>query len=92
MHPELLPVSEFDDDYFPAIPLGREVATGCGPIDNLYISPTGGLTLVETRLWKNPDKHRTVVAQILDYANEVATWDYDRLAEAVLAAARQRRN
>ena len=87
-HPELLPVSEFDDHYFPAIPLGREVPTGRGPIDNLYVSPAGGLTLVETKLWKNPEKHRTVVAQILDYAKEVAAWDYDRLAEAVLAAAR----
>lgn len=89
-HPELLPVEAFDDLYAPAIPIGREVPTGRGPIDNLYVSPTGGLTILESKLWRNPEKHRTVVAQILDYAKEVAAWDYDRLCGAVLAASRKR--
>ena len=74
-HPEILPVDEFDDTFSPPIPIGREISTGRGPIDNLYVSPDGGLTFVETKLWKNPEKHRTVVAQIIDYAKEVATWD-----------------
>ena len=59
-------------------------------IDNLYVSPEGGITVVETKLWKNPEKHRTVVAQVIDYAKELATWDYDQLCAAVLASSRKR--
>lgn len=89
-HPELLPVEDFDDSFAPAIPVGREVPTGSGPIDNLYVSPDGGITIVETKLWKNPEKHRTVVAQVIDYAKELAAWDYDQLCEAILTSSRRR--
>ncbi|MCY2986947.1 MAG: hypothetical protein NTY19_03655 [Planctomycetota bacterium] len=89
-HPELLPIDEFDDSFAPPIAIGREVQTRRGPLDNLYVSPAGGLTIVETKLWKNPEKHRTVVAQIIDYAKELATWSYDDLCEAVLASSRRR--
>ena len=89
-HPELLPVNEIDDFYAPPISIGREVGTDRGPIDNLYVSPVGGITIVETKLWKNPEKHRTVVAQVIDYAKELATWDYDRLCQAILQSSRRR--
>lgn len=89
-HPELLPVESFDGPFSPAIPLGREVLTGSGPVDNLYVSPDGFLTIVETKLWKNPEKHRTVVAQVIDYATRIAAWDYDQLCQAVLASSRKR--
>lgn len=89
-HPELLPVEDFDETFGPPVPIGREVGTDRGPIDNLYISPSGGLTIVETKLWKNPEKHRTVVAQVIDYAKEVASWDYDKLSNAILASSRRR--
>lgn len=86
--PEILPAAHFDDSYAPLIPLGREVPTPRGPIDNLYVSPEGLLTVVETKLWKNPEKHRTVVAQVLDYAKELAAWSYDDLVAAVQSASR----
>ncbi len=88
-HAELLPVEEFDDSLAPAIGVARELYTERGPIDLLYVSPSGGLILVETKLWKNPEKHRVVVAQLIDYAKELVNWDYDRLCEAVLAASRR---
>jgi len=87
-HPELLPVGYFDEVYSPAFPIGREIETSSGYIDNLYISPKGAITIVETKLWKNPEKHRTVVAQIIDYAKELSKWDYDKLNAAILKAAR----
>jgi hypothetical protein len=89
-HPDLLPVDAFDELYCPPIPVGREVSTARGPIDNLYVSPFGGITVVETKLWKNPERHRTVVAQIIDYAKEIASWDYNDLCEAVIASSRRR--
>ena len=88
-HPEILPVEEFDESFGPAISLGREISTDAGSIDNLYISPIGSITIVETKLWKNPEKHRTVVAQIIDYAKELSQWNYDQLDAAVLKAARE---
>jgi hypothetical protein len=64
-HPSILPVAYLDEDYAPLISIGREIAN----IDNLFISPSGQLTIVETKLWRNPEAHRTVVAQMYDYAN-----------------------
>jgi hypothetical protein len=46
--------------------LAREFGTTSGPIDAVGIDGDGQLYLVETKLYKNPDK-RTVVAQVLDY-------------------------
>lgn len=78
-HASILPLRLFDEAFSPAVPIGSEIAS----IDNLFISPKGLLTIVETKLWRNPEAHRTVVAQILEYASRLATWDYRRLDEAV---------
>ena len=63
-HPKILPVDLLDEKFASPISIGREIAN----IDNLFISPKGHLVIVETKLWRNPEAHRTVVAQILDYA------------------------
>jgi len=86
--PELLPVHEFDRGISSLIPVGREVGTPRGPIDVLYLTPEGRVVIVETKLWKNPEHHRTVVAQILDYAKELSRWDYDDVRSAVNQALR----
>ena len=80
-HPDLLPVEHFDVLFGPPLCIGREVPTGAGRIDNLYISPNGYLTLVETKLWKSPEARRQVVAQIIDYTKHLAKWDYAHLGE-----------
>lgn len=87
-HPELLPVAEFDEAYTPLVPAGREVETSCGYIDVLYLTPSGAIVIVETKLWQNPERHRTVVAQLLDYAKDLSRWTYDDLSKAVLKASR----
>jgi len=86
--PELLPVSDFDETAGDLIPLGREIPNAAGSIDVLYTTGLGQLVIVETKLWKNPEKHRQVVVQIIDYAKELATWSYDDLDAAVIGAAR----
>ena len=78
-HPHILPVEELDDAYAPPIALGREIAN----IDDLFISPSGLSTIVETKLWRNAEAHRTVVAQILEYARTLAEWSYQDLDGAV---------
>jgi hypothetical protein len=78
-HPDVLPVAELDETKSPLVPIGREVATDVGSIDALFVSPSGGITIVEAKLWRNPESRREVVGQIIDYAQDLSTWSYERL-------------
>ncbi len=64
-HPDTLPLQEIKEDLKLPIP-AREFPTPSGPIDALGIDGDGDIYLIETKLYKNPDK-RLVLAQILDY-------------------------
>jgi len=88
-HPNLLPVDYFDETFSPLIPIARELSTPSGDIDIFFMSPLGRITIVETKLWKNPEKHRTVVAQVIDYAKEISKWSYEELNRTVLKASRK---
>ena len=70
-NPECLPISEIDESYNPIMPVCKELNTTVGPLDILMVSPNGELTIIETKLWRNPKARREVVAQILDYAKEL---------------------
>jgi len=78
-HPDILPVAEIEPIFYPLVPIGREVVAETGAIDNLFISHRGYLVLVETKLWRNPEAKREVVAQVIDYASAVSKWNYSRL-------------
>ncbi len=82
-NPDILPISEIDTGFTPAISIGREVFTNVGYIDNLFISPDGYLTVVETKLWRSPEARREVVGQILDYAKELNKWTFTDLDNTV---------
>jgi len=84
-HPEVLPVQEIEAGFAPLIPVGREIGAAAGNIDNLFVSPEGYLTLVETKLWRNPEARREVVGQILDYAKDLARWSYTDLDQRIRA-------
>lgn len=88
-NPELLPVAEIEPDFAPLVSVGREVATAAGPIDNLFLSPQGYLTIVETKLWRNPEARREVVGQIIDYATDVSRWSFNELELRVRAYNKQ---
>jgi hypothetical protein len=45
----------------------------------LFISHAGYLVLVETKLWRNPEARREVVAQLIDYAAALTHLSYDEL-------------
>lgn len=78
-NPDVLALEEFGPIFHPLVPIGREVPTTAGSIDNLFISHAGYLVLVETKLWRNPEARREAVAQILDYALALARFSYDEL-------------
>lgn len=83
-HPEMIPVREIEPIFDGLHPLARELRVGSGFIDLVFMNDQGYLTLVETKLWRNPEARRTVVAQLIDYASHVSTWTYDELRQAVL--------
>lgn len=64
-NPETIPLYEIKEDVRICI-LAKEVPTNSGPIDALGIDKDGEIYIIETKLYKNPDK-RLVVAQVLDY-------------------------
>ena len=84
--PEILPTGEFDPVFDPAMPLCRELPTDAGPIDLAYVSDQGRLSIVECKLWRNPEARRDAVSQILDYAKEISRWSYEELNAAVCRA------
>ena len=85
-HPTLIPVGDIEPIFDGLLPLARELPVGGGFLDLVFMNGEGYLTLVETKLWRNPEARRTVVAQIIDYASHLSTWTYDELRQAVLAS------
>lgn len=71
-NPESIPVYEIEEDKRLFV-VAREFGTESGPIDALAVDKDGDIYIVETKLYKNPDK-RTVVAQALDYG--AALWKH----------------
>lgn len=84
-HPDLLPVRQIDPSFKQIATLCTELQTPAGPIDVALISPDGRLVLVETKLWRNPQARREVVAQILDYSRTLSRWSYSDLQREVSA-------
>ena len=64
-NPESIPLYEIKEDIRICI-IAREVPTNSGFIDAFGIDIDGEIYIIETKLYKNPDK-RLVVAQVLDY-------------------------
>lgn len=91
-HPSVLPTADVDPIYAPLFLIGREIPTENGRIDNLYVTPSGHLVIVETKLWSNPEARRAVVGQILEYAKAVKNWDYEKVNEAYKAYNKTKNN
>jgi hypothetical protein len=81
-NPSLLPVRELNDSFAPLLSLGREIEN----IDNLFISPSGRIVIVETKLWRNPEATRNAVAQILEYAGRLQSLTYEKFEKACRSA------
>jgi RecB family endonuclease NucS len=78
-HPDLLPTGEIEPIFHPLMVIGREVIVDQGRIDVLYVSPNGYPVIIETKLWRNPEAKREVVAQVLDLALAFSKWNCDQV-------------
>ena len=92
-HPDLIPLRDLDPTYGPLIPLCTELCIDASRrLDIAFISQFGRLTLVECKLWRNPEARREVIAQVLDYAHAISRWSYSDLQRQVAAASRRHGN
>jgi hypothetical protein len=85
-YPSLLPVGDIEPVFDGLLPVAKELLTASGRIDLVFVNADGMITIVETKLWRNAEARRKVVAQIIDYAKDLAKWSYsDFVAAARLA-------
>lgn len=84
--PEILPINQIEPGFGSPISIAREVRCGHGKVDNLYLTPTGEIILVEAKLWSNPQARREVVAQALDYVAALMSLTYDEFETAIVTA------
>lgn len=70
-NPSCLPLGELRSD-LEFLVLAKEFPTESGPIDAVGLDDEGNVYLIETKIYRNPDKRR-VLAQVLDYG--AALWN-----------------
>lgn len=76
-NPQVIPMSDVTGrENVRLMALETEFPTDSGPIDVLAVDEEGEVYLIETKLYKNPDK-RKVVAQVLDYG--AALWSQSQI-------------
>jgi hypothetical protein len=86
-HPQILPVRDIDPGYGHLVAVAKElVIPDVGRVDALLVDQHGRLVIVECKLWRNPQARREVVGQILDYARELARFDYEVLQKQISIA------
>jgi hypothetical protein len=87
--PEIIPMREIEPAFEPLISICMELPTESGSVDNVWMTPKGGLILGECKLIRNPQSRREVIAQALDYARAVTGWHFDDLQKAVQRARKE---
>jgi hypothetical protein len=89
--PEVFPIEQIEPGFGDLIPVCRELsvtfgAGRSGALDNLYVTVSGGLVLVEAKLWRNPEARRSVVAQAMEYAAAIFRMSYQEFEAAAIKA------
>jgi len=85
-HPEVIPMADIAPPFMPLVSVCKELPTSAGFLDNLWVTPDGGVVLGECKLFRNPEARRQVIVQALDYAGAVASLGYEELEAAVRKA------
>lgn len=87
-NPGAIPLDDIREDIRLFV-FAREFPTPSGPIDALAVDDEGAIYIVETKLYKNPDK-RLVVAQVLDYGAGLWNSDYSKIERDIDQAVSQK--
>lgn len=84
--PAVLPVAEIEPAFSPLVAVCMELPLASGYLDNLLVTPRGDLVAVECKLWRNSEARREVIAQVIDYAKDLQTLNYEGLEAAIRRA------
>jgi hypothetical protein len=89
--PTVFPIEQIETGFGDLIPLCRELplmfgAGRSGALDNVFITTSGGLVLIEAKLWRNPQARREVIAQAMEYAGAIFRMDYETFERTALKA------
>lgn len=87
-HPSLIPMSQIEPAFTPLISVCTEFPTDAGFLDNLWMTPSGGIILGECKLVRNSQARREVIVQALDYSRSLQGLHYTDLQNAVRKARR----
>ena len=74
---------EIEQGLTPMVSICTELPIKGNFLDNLWMTPQGGIILGECKLVRNPQSRREVVVQALDYAATMTGWTYDEFERAV---------
>lgn len=85
-HPQALPIAAIESFMAEAVPVCLELGLNTNWIDLLLVTPHGDIVVVECKLWRNPQARREVIAQIIDYAKELARLCYEAFETAIRKA------
>lgn len=72
--PSLISLETVADEPVSFMTIGAEWPVGTGRADIVLIGSDGVLTIVETKLSRNPESRREVIAQLLEYAAYLSEW------------------
>lgn len=82
--PEVLPIDELNESFaHPVCVISQFEVRGKGNrLDLLMINAQGRITIVESKLEKNPEATRKVLAQAIDYAATIHAMGYEEFSKA----------
>ena len=75
--PSLLPIEQINEDFADPVLVIKQFGIDGNRIDVLLVNREGRITIVESKLKKNPEAKRKVFGQILDYATSIHNLDYE---------------
>ncbi len=81
--PGLLPLSEIGINGDAAVAIKEFGLPGAGSSDVIVIDHSGAIAIVECKLATNPERKRTVIGQVLDYASALQMLDFDEFDSRV---------
>ena len=87
-NPQIIPMQDIEPAFMPMVSVCTELPMASGFLDNLWLTPEGGIILGECKRVRNTQARREVLVQALDYAQAMTKWTFDDLQEAVRKARR----
>ena len=82
-HPSLLQLDSVTNDHVDHITVGEEWYMGPGRADIVLLGSDAILTVVETKLKRNPEARRAVIAQVMEYGAYVSEWTAGELHDEI---------